>query len=395
MTEPIVSGRSAPRAAFAAVLVFVTGGTLATNADAQPTLGPAYAVTRDLRIDGNAENLSPIGRIAVSATGSILVPQVADYRLVVFDSTGKRTAAMGRRGDGPGDFTGAGPGLRTESVGWSGDSVWAFDRRNVSVFSADGRFLTRAPLATPGSTTSPLIVRARFGDGSAVYRWPPEPGGPSLTPRGAPPAIVRAGPPLVGSKAILRLPADQAVVAVMGSTLPLPDAVATPSMWTASGRAERIAVLTVMPIDRKTGKIRVAMFDAVGDSVFARELPFVGVEMPAFLADTMVALTKRAFAQRPAVADSVERQARDRIPGFLPPVRRLFVAQNGTAWVELRSVQQGRPYLVLSASGAPTGHVIVPHNVTLWDASADRAWGVEKDTDDVEHVVRYRLTPPR
>jgi len=64
---------------------------------------------------------------------------------------------------------------------------------------------------------------------------------------------------------------------------------------------------------------------------------------------------------------------------------------DGTIWIGLRATAEGNPWLVLDAAGVPIGHVLLPANVVLLQASRQRIWGSEQDSDGLRSVVSYSV----
>src|SRR5690606_4782531 len=77
------------------------------------------ALTREWRVDGSSEDLTPIRAIAVSASGTIAVIQHQDSRILFYGKDGKRLGAYGRNGAGPGEFR-----AMQGTLGWAKDTAW-------------------------------------------------------------------------------------------------------------------------------------------------------------------------------------------------------------------------------------------------------------------------------
>jgi hypothetical protein len=58
---------------------------------------------------------------------------------------------------------------------------------------------------------------------------------------------------------------------------------------------------------------------------------------------------------------------------------------------ELRPDSKGRHWLLVSSRGEALGRVTLPPTFYLWTATQTTLWGTERDSDDVESVVRYRI----
>lgn len=85
--------------------------------------------------DGDLPVLAVPGGISMRADGSLLVPDFSDKNIKLYDTSGRRSGAVGRAGQGPGEFAslfGAQP---------YGDSIIGYDiGRGITVFSPEGRY---------------------------------------------------------------------------------------------------------------------------------------------------------------------------------------------------------------------------------------------------------------
>jgi len=82
------------------------------------------------------------GRIAVDAQGNIYIEDDSDMAIKVFDQTGKFLRAMGRRGEGPGEFTYIGDMVPLPDGRLL---VTDFQARRTSFFGPEGQFLVSYP----------------------------------------------------------------------------------------------------------------------------------------------------------------------------------------------------------------------------------------------------------
>lgn len=105
------------------------------------------------------------------------------------------------------------------------------------------------------------------------------------------------------------------------------------------------------------------------------------------------------------------------IPSQKPAYRAILVGRDGRIWVslstptepipekELLPVREGAPptvrlttrepvvYDVFSSSGRLLGGVALPPKTTLYTMEGAHAWGVQRDSLDVEYAVRFRIEP--
>lgn len=96
--------------------------------------------------------------------GSILIANAQTAEIRVFDAEGGHVQTIGRRGQGPGEFS----DLARLKLG-SGDSILAYDYigRRLSLFTPEGEFVRSATLQAPESGSFPHLL-GLFGDGSMV-----------------------------------------------------------------------------------------------------------------------------------------------------------------------------------------------------------------------------------
>ena len=82
------------------------------------------------------------GRVAVDARGNIYIGDNSDMAIKVFDQTGKFLRAIGRQGEGPGEFTFIGDMVPLPDGRLL---VTDFQARRTSIFSPEGQFLVSYP----------------------------------------------------------------------------------------------------------------------------------------------------------------------------------------------------------------------------------------------------------
>ena len=134
---------------------------------------PQLTLTRDLRIDATANNLSSIDAVTVSRDGTIILLQPQDHLIRYFSAAGKSLGTVGREGSGPEEFR------RPVRAGWLGDTLWVYDggQSRTMLISPERKVLRtiRRPSdirASPRDTTpsgsvySPLL--GLYPDGSQL-----------------------------------------------------------------------------------------------------------------------------------------------------------------------------------------------------------------------------------
>lgn len=120
--------------------------------DAQPPDGSFNArsgtLHEELRIDGYAEDLVPIGAVAVSDDGTIALAQTQDAMVRLFTPAGEFLGGFGGRGEGPGEF------MNLTRLGWLAETLWVYDPAQL-------RFTFISPTLELGRTVTNIAPTAR------------------------------------------------------------------------------------------------------------------------------------------------------------------------------------------------------------------------------------------
>lgn len=113
---------------------------------------------------GEEDDLVAVPDLAIDSRGRALVVDVIARQVRVFDGSGAFAGAIGREGEGPGEFS----GFVNSIVIGAGDSVLVPDwgQARMSVFTPDGRFV-RQMSALPGVET---LRWKMLGDGGFMLR---------------------------------------------------------------------------------------------------------------------------------------------------------------------------------------------------------------------------------
>ena len=86
---------------------------------------PRWSLVPELRVGGGAAGpeyeFTTIRNIAIGPNGSIYLTQGQEQEIRVYDAQGKYVRNIGRKGGGPGEFTGLG------SIGFIGDTLYTTD----------------------------------------------------------------------------------------------------------------------------------------------------------------------------------------------------------------------------------------------------------------------------
>jgi hypothetical protein len=357
---------------------------------------PRYTLTPDITIDSHSNDLSPVSFLVVSPHGVIAVGQSQDHVVRFFDPAGKSLGTFGREGEGPGDFRGM------DFAGWFGDTLWVHDyalRRFT--FVSPLRKLARTigaahDIVVPGDTVQTAMVTGAI----ALYRDGTELLAAVL------PSTVSERPAWAhdddhtDSRMVLVAVSAQGRFQRQVSLEPADDCgmvmmrgygfCGHPKVGLGPG-TELFAWATMSVAGADSGTYQVILLDRNGRKRYARRYPFTAQPIPQHVLDSVAA---RSRGGRDPV---VKRSMMPKIPPpkTYPPVEGLVTGADGAVWVHLRATPSGVPWVMLSPRGDVIGTLMLPANVTIMTIAPGMAWGTAKDADDVESVVRYRVTLAR
>jgi hypothetical protein len=363
-----------------------------------------FRLTRELRIDAAQHDLTVVyppggvpGGLAVAPNGTMAVRQNQDGLIRFFDAQGNALGAFGRKGQGPGEFQTIG------AFTWAGDTLIVSDgtTRRYTLISPD-RKLVRS-IAWPTTVTLPAragaetprvrasIPRVRYADGSLLLPVSLATG--SVTPDW--PGGEKTGTPFIradSTGAFQRLiswstRAGCSVQFDAGSG-PTSGTLVIPYCHQALEEVSPDGNLLVL-VSKDTERpdaFRVSAFRADGDTVFSQPVAFQLVPIPRSVADSARAMRARGTqGQRDAAAKMP-------IPETYPPFARLIVGRDESFWIESYGPGAERFWYVLDNRGTVSGRATFPRNVQLIVVSRTAVWGIETDTDGLQHIVRFRLT---
>lgn len=379
------------------LLRFVASILVAVGGADRPLAGqePDVAIDTLFRIDGHEHVLEPLGFAVAGPHDEIAVAQPMSLAVRVFSASGEELAALGRPGQGPGEFE------VLTSGGWKLDSLWAFDGRQnrITLLRPGEAGLNTYPGSdgarpAQGSHGLPSAARvlplAVYGDGAILGRLiaPIVPGDRSSDGEGFI-GLVRTGGTLERVVARFERPEGFYYVAgdgsVHGGGYPYQH---EPLFGTAPDGSASVLVLTRMVPGSHEGDLVVTRFDAKGDTIFTREIDFVGQPIPRNVRE-------EALSERAAVFPTTEvRNAyreNDRIPAVYPPVTGVVVGSLGSTWLKIRGSGDGSRFMRLDSRGETTGILRLPSSSRLLAARGDRIWAAHKDAFDVESILGLRV----
>lgn len=397
----LVAGCEPPRVA-STVAVSDSAGVRITTITVPPTdleewtLAPTPALVITGAESGDSAALAPVGSVRWHASGDIIIADLGASRLLVYDAAGTFVHALGRRGDGPGEF-------RYISVVTllHADTVVTFDgslrrlsywhRRNGfarSVSLAAGASLDAWPAdAWPWRDSMIVVLQLAITPkdsvpaGAGMRRWPMR---AHLSLRDREGEVVATSPTFPGMYTGLyeggdtRLPfSNQPFVAV-----------GRDRVFFGSGEAYRISSLG-------------SEFRTEGDVRWpAADEALSNAEVAAVLAETQALLSARLPPERLRELD--KNFAPEILPKTRPAIGRILIDPEDRLWVErfeatrlgTRTQKPGDRWTVLGPGGRPVARVRLPSNTRLEAVQGQRALVVQRDSLDTETVAVYDLRRP-
>jgi hypothetical protein len=161
----------------------------------------------------------------------------------------------------------------------------------------------------------------------------------------------------------------------------------------ASGRGDVVVTIARAAASAGgRGQFRVVRMSPSGDTMSARAYPYTPRRLTAEISRRTIRRTVERYFRTEAGIEAPLREALYE-PEFIPPVSDALVGRDGTLW--LRREDAGDPtvaWTVISARGDVVAEVSLPASLRIFEATAERAWGVADAPSGREMIVRYVLT---
>ena len=351
-----------------------------------------WTLERELRIGAGAGEgaLSSVSAVAVGRDGSVYVAQPEEAKVRRFGPDGRFAGAFGREGRGPGEFG------NIVSMGWRGDTLWTSDPMlgRVQLFDRAGRVLGSHPLLVSSrggllaggraATTAPVATR-RIAEGKARSV--------ALL------AVSREGR-VLDTLRTLSVRGAALSVGAGERAMNAPNPFADHTLWGVHPDGSALVVVDrPAPASAAESRFRVTRLDPAGRAVFSREYRYTPAPVTRAHFDAVATAWSdgmREAASRGGGVELVFSPAQLRgvlgAPRFHPPVSHVVAGRDGTVWLRREDWRQARvTWNVLDARGTLLGFFDLPSAVQIVQADLGAVWAVERDADDVPHVVRYRV----
>jgi hypothetical protein len=365
----------------------------------QTTAPPVWAAEPQLRI-GSIDGPSALTRVTAAAVGQdgvLYVAQPMDAVVRMFDRQGRYIGALGRRGDGPGEFR------IPLHLGWVQDSLWVFDiaAQRLTFWmkqSTVGSINIQPP--DPGADYNPPSLVAMLHDGSFLMGVVPRTttSGRRTVDHGFVARMSRNGSPM------------QQITTLSFSTSPSIDHQGS-RIFLSNQPFDDASILRVSPdgrkivrIDRRTptrsanAAFTVTAFDAGGATLFSREFAYRPIRMTREAVEAALEIPDARFLERfPSRAAALEAIRGGLItPENHPPITDAVVASDRRIW--LRREDTGRPtttWIVIDPRGNIIAQTTLPRGLKVLYAGESELIGSETDEFGTPYLVTYRVAPPR
>jgi hypothetical protein len=155
----------------------------------------------------------------------------------------------------------------------------------------------------------------------------------------------------------------------------------------------RIAYVTTNITSPRGGTIRVTVLAPSGDTVLARDYPFVGRRLTRRDANAGIERGLATFAGRlpREIVSRLRDVSRRDAPPIHPYIDRVVLGHKNTTWLQPEPVDGKVHWIMLDHLGSPTLTVIPPPRHIFVTGSTSHVWMISTDDDGISSVGRYRI----
>ena len=341
-----------------------------------------------------------IGSLVVGPDGLLYTLHWREATIRRWTQDGAPAGSIGRQGEGPGEFE------FPVRMGFFGDSLWVWDMRayRVSYFDPAGELLGSVsprvdfggPDGTPARPDRPLRDGTFIGNvpaASHLIATGELTESPYVHMDADGNALARIWAKPYEPRDVFAIMNDDGVGGAFSSQ-PFDD-----------GHGVTTADDGLLVLERRawTGEgeavVRVTKIGLDGDTLLAVSVPYDPVPLSAERFDSAAAGLAERWSDDSGPFSATEAEVREKMyrPAYLPAVRSVWEAEDGTIWmrrydpVETDAGEQMSEWWVLDAQGAPLARALTPAGVSLRVIGSDTVWGIETDELGVQYMVRYRL----
>lgn len=379
-----------------------------------PMSAPVWDAELELRIgavDDPVYALTRTARLVATTDGAIVTMHPRERTIRVFDQRGVFVRAIGRPGQGPGEFS------QLRDIGIIHDTLWVADGKgNFHLFGLGGDYYTSTPLLpTPDDGNYRLVPHTLLPDGSMLAT-------PNIPAR----AIALDE---VSERPFLRLSPDGELIdtvfqlSYQNMQMSVLENVPNPSGGTYGlqpfgdfplvqfSAAEQVVVVVDRRVasSRGDGVFHVSRLTFSGDTLDHWKLPYRPTPIQAAMVDSIVEDWVVGALQRFGSSFEGRRSLEGRVrqaiftPEYQPPIEQFVLGADGSVWLRTSFLSEGTArnnhlststlaeWLIIAPSGSVAGRVMLPARLRLLAAEMGSFWAEEMDDDDVPYLVRYRV----
>lgn len=380
---------------------FVIGQSalVACCAVAEAQSAPHWSLEEDVRIgavDDPRYALMAIGDVRIGPAGETFVVQNMANHVLVFDSGGQRSHVIGRRGGGPGEFTG-----KVELTWLNGDTLAAFDldQQRYSLFLADGTHVRTGRILPEGSL-GVVVLRRLLHDGTAIG-YPRTTDGSERTP------LLRFGSngSLLDTLATVRFGSTESEAILDDGRrirFTRPSVFQQGDLYALDPTGTSIVIVERPPAEStEPHRFTVTRVVLTGDTVFKGSYRYTPRPLNPERVREAQASLREWLGQVKLGGRGFTREDLDRMmaalepPAFLAPVSGLVVARDGTIWLRREDLGHERVgWVILDVDGSRLALMESAADLAVRAAGREKLWGVIKDDLEVPYLVRYRVRKP-
>jgi hypothetical protein len=348
-----------------------------------------------------------VDKIEIAPDGSVFAFPFSDATAAwVFDTAGKFLRQLGRAGKGPGEFD------AIASIGFFGDTMWAWDRGNdrLTFFRPDGTVASSVnipgmyPLPLRPKRTATLAMMRLLPDSSAVLEEIRQSGEDEvpdpwivvrvpqadLAARGKPPRVLDTVALLYDPFHIGR----ENVIRAGTKTFYPPDLWQAYALFASSSTGDVYAMVDREPKEQEphTFSITIRMLPGAPKRTV---IPYTPVPITEADIDSGWVAYRATMGERKSdwPTDTELRGQYGRAlwrPAHVPTVRNLLVSNDTTIWLERPSSNGKQLWEIYDVNAKLIARAEVGRSFKPLAASKRSLYGTETNESGVESIVRYR-----
>jgi hypothetical protein len=354
---------------------------------------PRWQLKEELRIGELEEEslaLGAVGSIAIDREGSIIVGDMKEHAIRVFDRNGKPVRRFGRHGEGPGEFGWVG------YMGLLGDTLYVTDPmlRRTSFFTPAGKFIhsfgfARLEVKFPFSSSPPQHF---LSDGSAIVR---------------PGYFIRPDVRLLRTPT-LRIDRD-------GNTLDT-IAITTGRVTTMMAGDPKRPQMFGLPfsfnpqiviaaaarhgfiIDQAEAKLgrqadfTIRKFNFTGDTLWTRQYPYCPRRVSPQVRDSLYDAAEKRFTPLLGAGARAAAKRGLKMPTYWNPIDDAISTTDGGLWLKLtEGTATTVKWLAVDRDGRIVGELELARQITPVVVDGATVYARERGEFDIPQVVRYRI----